>query len=285
MSLLEAQDPATTPERLRQLFAIKDQPLHASIAENPNTPLDLLLQLIGTHTDSFFRNPALSVLLLENPNLFLELPSQTLRALLCVREPHPWLLSVLESPHEFTEKHGADIVKSLASEAQSGKVFALLISFSDARRDIAANPQTPAEIVEALLLDEDEQVQEQSAKNPRLSVDVLLRLSFSADVQIVSWVASNPSMPVERLEHLLKSPKEKIRDAAKRNLGRLAREATTPFEVLYRLYRGENKSFRNSAYLTLLAVASAPKTPRGYLSLLANDKDSKLRAIAEKALR
>jgi hypothetical protein len=286
-SLLQAQDPTTTPERLRQLFESKEPSLLSALAENPNTPIDLLLELIATHTESFFRNPVLSVLLLENPNLFLELPSQTLSALLSLSEPHPWLLSVLESPHEFTERHGVHIVRTLAEKARSKQVLARLTTFSSGRSSVASNLNAPSELLEALLLDEEELVQSNAAQNPNLSVEILVGLSFSKDSKIVSWAASNPGMPIDRLERLLKSQTQIICVAAKRTLGRLARNKSTPIDTLRRLHRSENKTVCQSAYVTLMLLVSDPKTPMEMLAQFAEDEDEKLRsrALAEQAMR
>jgi hypothetical protein len=57
-------------------------PTLAAVASNPNTPVETLLRLAGAYPEQFCANPALPLLLLENPNLLAEMPPARLRGLL-----------------------------------------------------------------------------------------------------------------------------------------------------------------------------------------------------------
>lgn len=104
---IEAADPSTTPERLTEL-ADQSVELARVVAKNPSTPEQLLIKLSRSHDVSIRRflagnpstpldvlhsvgkkfpkellkNPALDLLLLENPNLLREFPSSILSTLL-----------------------------------------------------------------------------------------------------------------------------------------------------------------------------------------------------------
>jgi hypothetical protein len=75
---LVAQNPSTPGELLRALSKMKRPLLQQAVALNPNTPLQVLLRL----ADAFpvaLQNPALPLLLLENPNPIEQLPRGELR--------------------------------------------------------------------------------------------------------------------------------------------------------------------------------------------------------------
>jgi hypothetical protein len=69
--LAEAQDPATPPGRLRTLTddapADRRRLIRAALAVNPSTPPDVLADVAGEHPRDVTRNPALPLLLLEDP--------------------------------------------------------------------------------------------------------------------------------------------------------------------------------------------------------------------------
>jgi hypothetical protein len=64
-----------------KFFDSNDETL-ASVAANPNTPVEALMRLAGVFPEQFCANPALPLLLLENPNLPADMPPATLRSLL-----------------------------------------------------------------------------------------------------------------------------------------------------------------------------------------------------------
>ncbi|MFL5805175.1 MAG: HEAT repeat domain-containing protein [Roseiflexaceae bacterium] len=64
-----------------KIFDSSDATL-AAVAANPNTPVETLMRLAGVFPEQFCANPALPLLLLENPNLPAEMPPATLRSLL-----------------------------------------------------------------------------------------------------------------------------------------------------------------------------------------------------------
>lgn len=67
---------------LRELACSSDRITRLSVAGNPCTPQDVLMQLARTFPIEVFSNPAFDLLVMENPRLFLEFPASVLRAIL-----------------------------------------------------------------------------------------------------------------------------------------------------------------------------------------------------------
>jgi Leucine rich repeat variant len=72
----------TAPGILLALSTSKDYETRKAVASNPNTPTETLFQLGIEFPQELLENPVFSLLLLENPNLFQELPEDTQASLL-----------------------------------------------------------------------------------------------------------------------------------------------------------------------------------------------------------
>lgn len=79
---LVANNPSTPPEELRTLANSGDAITRSHVAANPNTPTEVLLTLCGEFPAQVLNNPILSLLFLENPNLFNTIPLDSLLILL-----------------------------------------------------------------------------------------------------------------------------------------------------------------------------------------------------------
>jgi hypothetical protein len=69
-SRMVANNPSTPPEELRKLADSSDAITRSHIAANPNTPTEVLLLLCAEFPAQVLNNPILSLLFLENPNVF-----------------------------------------------------------------------------------------------------------------------------------------------------------------------------------------------------------------------
>lgn len=78
LAAIVAQNPATPPQLLAKLDSNPNKNIRKSLAQNPNTPIKLLWQLEIDFPQYLASNPALSILLLENPDLVEEIPIETL---------------------------------------------------------------------------------------------------------------------------------------------------------------------------------------------------------------
>jgi hypothetical protein len=73
-----AHDPRTPPAQLRTMA--QDPMLRAAVAGNPNTPSDLLVELTQDGPDAVLQNPAFELMLLDDPDLWGQLPGLRLLA-------------------------------------------------------------------------------------------------------------------------------------------------------------------------------------------------------------
>jgi hypothetical protein len=62
-----ASNPETTPECLRELSYHSDPEIAGSVAQNPNTPIDVLQSLINYYPHQVLSNPILQMILMEDP--------------------------------------------------------------------------------------------------------------------------------------------------------------------------------------------------------------------------
>ncbi|KPV47963.1 hypothetical protein SE17_40625, partial [Kouleothrix aurantiaca] len=82
VALMTHGTPSIATAHLQELGMRADDPVLAAVAANPNTPVETLVRLAGIVPAHFCANPALFLLLLENPNLPGEMPVATVRGLL-----------------------------------------------------------------------------------------------------------------------------------------------------------------------------------------------------------
>lgn len=71
----------TLPEILEKLSHDSDKAVRRAVATNPNSPAKALMRLGAQFPKELLENPALDTLVLENPNLFAEVPEATLAAI------------------------------------------------------------------------------------------------------------------------------------------------------------------------------------------------------------
>lgn len=81
LARLVAQNPAAPPALLEKL-ARRSWAFAELVARNPNIPRALYLRLALYHTEAFLQNPLFSLMLLENPRFWLELPIRVLHKLI-----------------------------------------------------------------------------------------------------------------------------------------------------------------------------------------------------------
>jgi hypothetical protein len=171
--LREAQDAKTSPERLALLAHHEDSIVREAVAQNPNTPLQVLYSLAEYYPQDFLQNPLLPLLLLENPNLWESFPEKTSLVLLKLDNlSKDALLS-------FSRHSSKEVRYEVSDHTQvSSEALSLLSRDKEilVRRGVARNPKTPAENLRVLCKDTDERVRINVAGNPNTpgaSVDLL----------------------------------------------------------------------------------------------------------------
>jgi hypothetical protein len=295
---VEAENPTTPPERLR-ILARKGRA--KEVAANPNTPVDLLLQLAARHFDAFLANPVLPLLLLEDPGLFLKLPTGSLRRLLRNKDLPATFLQTL-TRHPDAEVRGAAklhvAAPSVADQkaeldaalhalpARSGSLPTLLrldllplwlleplggaIS-NELRREVLATLQRrPDEPSQALwrLLERGglrpRTVNTWTGMAPNLTGEELERLARSGPV--ARWqAAQHPLTPPATLQRLTADASPRVALAALAN-------RSTPEAALW--------AYAGSAELRCrLQVVRNPACPARLLDQLSQDRSAQVRAL------
>ena len=171
---LVAKNPAAPGELLRALSATKRPAVQQAVALNPNTPLQVLLRL----ADAFplaLQNPALPLLLLENPNPIEQLPRSELRF---VRHP--------ETPLLLLEQ-------------------AISLNNEQVAMWVAQNPSLPPHILSGLAESPLHQVRQQIARHPKITHHLVEEWSQRQSLNAQITVALSPWATEEQLYRLADS--------------------------------------------------------------------------------
>lgn len=206
MSLQEANDPRTSAARLIELSKSPEETIAFAVAKNPSTPLKVILALVSSYPSAFLENPAIPLLLLENPHFLHEINGPQVDILLrAARE----LLFVKELP--------SWVVESLASHPDE-EVCAL----------VGGHPMTPTSLLASLAQDPSPLVRGSVAKNPRTPPDCFLALAHDKNSDVRYYLSTNPSVPAELLLLLSKDPTPDVRHG-------VATHRKTPLDCLHLL--------------------------------------------------
>ena len=119
-----AKNPRTPAKALKKLGSSRDKFTRKAVAGNPNTPAEIMSGLGGQFPVELLGNPALDLMLLENPDLFSGMPIGTLRSL-AKRENCP-----------------AGLLAYMARAATWDESL---------QRSLVQNPNTPREVIEGLV--------------------------------------------------------------------------------------------------------------------------------------
>jgi hypothetical protein len=95
--LRDVENPEISGDRLRAISLREDctRFIREKIAKHPNCPPDLLQQYFPSFPMQAMQNPALPLLLIENPEFFLSLPSSTVVPILEEAETPTWFVEAL----------------------------------------------------------------------------------------------------------------------------------------------------------------------------------------------
>jgi hypothetical protein len=186
----QANDPSTTAEILRGLSQIEDNELQEALVRNPNTPLDVLLQLGPRFASAFMENASLPLHLLDSPDLLQKLPAALIQEILHSPTPPDWIWDVaLRGGH---------------------------------CRALASAPRTSSELLAKVYHKEIEAHSDKYtlrflAEHPNTPEEILFRLSQSPQEYVRMGVAENPGTPHSVLRKLLEDPKVEVRNSVLAN--------------------------------------------------------------------
>jgi hypothetical protein len=225
--LLEAANPATPGARLKLLASHGEREVRALVAANPNTPTETLLHLAAHLPEAVLQNPVLDLLLIENPNLFSEMPAYARQSLLASPEvPQGFLrwvskkgdeaalLALTQNPSTRPEmleglfKHVSGKVAETAKlhrafEAESDQKMALLLaeveSDSADLYDLLLADLIPDWLIPRLAREPDVELRRALARHPRTPADVLGWLRADEDEEVRKNAAANPRTSPEAM--------------------------------------------------------------------------------------
>ncbi|HEU4409837.1 MAG TPA: hypothetical protein VFS43_31580 [Polyangiaceae bacterium] len=285
------------PERARARDP-RDRAVLGALAGNPNAPPALLFALAQTYAAEVAANPALPLLLLENPSLLASAPVNGLCALLARPElPPDWFEPAARhpSPHVRRAVAGsrrapaaallrlagddADIVRTAlaANPAAPGAALARLgrAAYTGQapyarlllRKLVAANPSAPLATLEALAAMSD--VLPSVAGNLALPPALVEALASSEQADVRAAVAARPDLPPRLARRLAADPDPGVRAA-------LARHAEDP-DLLARLSFSLDGGVRR-------ALLDNPNTPPVALERLSHAPVARHRTAARERL-
>lgn len=291
---LEASDPTCAPGRLRRLASHGDPAVRRAVAANPNTPTEALYRLCVRYPDAFLNNPVLELLILENPNLLVDMPAYARSSLLaCEDAPivflewaEKWdegLLAVLSNPNapkpmlERLAEHADDRVRDAAR------------LHVNAAGELEGEPhQAATEAMSKAMLERDgELIKDLFAVDavPAWALEVLCK---DSDAELRALAASHPDAPQSVLERLALDEEEPVRQraVAHQNASRDWVERYSQLEAMdSRLEPGSVENLAGVGAWARKLAARHPSAPLGLIVAFASDEDWRVREAVAQNLR
>lgn len=197
---LVASNPSADATLLTELSKRIDNVTHQYIALNPNTPPSILIKLFARYPLEILKNPALDLLLLENPNLYEELYSSNTEVFEKYELPIFFLEWAIQSPNKQLRQKLAQssitpisFLESLASDKDDHM-----------RRLIAQRINIPIPTLETLSKDKSILVRKCVAENISTPSYILSYLATDFEFYVRRYVAANPNTTKEILKLLIK---------------------------------------------------------------------------------
>ncbi len=259
LARIVAKNPSTSPELLRELSTTQDIKTRLYVAANPNTPKDILLILGRSFPEQLIRNPIISLLLLENPNLLPdllnEMPLNTLQDCLKLEgmpayvlekfatHPDVWVRAAVafnsNTPISVIEELASDqdaVRQSVANNSNTPPILLKQLAKDKSwfvRQAVASNPNTPKNTLEELSWDNHWHIRVAIASNPNTPTRILENFRWKNDRGMCQALAQNPHTPVKILEQLALTQDLDIRREVAQNY-------STPVSVLEQLVRNND---------------------------------------------
>lgn len=258
LSLEVSQNPSATAELLEKVYrSSKSSAVHERVARHPNTPPPILREVAKEHPDSFFSNPVVPLLVLEDPNFLTSLPVETTTRLLgSALAPKTFLL--------WGAEQGTEQRRSVAQNPQMP--LELLIPLSKDKelgvlRALAQRSDAPGWLLEQLAWNDDVLLRTLVVQNPNASPGLLQMLG---EYETGNYRHTHPRLPRPPMP-ALKKELQQLRIA-------LAQNPKTPAKALSFLARDFTEPVR-------AAVAANAKSSPEILESLAGDPSPAIRLV------
>ena len=309
-----AADPSTSPAALTALARHRSRLVREAVVANPNTALATISRLAMAHPEALARNPILGWLTVETPDFLRDLPDRV-RARLAMVTTTPigllwWLarfgsnderqalLANSGAPEDLrawireqrpADKEAADgaadeeLIDLLSADLVPSSLFGHLglDRNVEAKRLLAQAADATTSLIDALLLDADDETRRFAARHPAASsAQVALLERAEAGVAVsateLAWlgqhpygqtlVARLPGVPVEILDRLIEHDDWTVREAAA-----ASPSLSAPHCVI--LATDSDRDVR-------AAVAANDVCPAALVEALRTDPDDKVRKAA-----
>ncbi len=208
LARLVARNSNTDPELLKDLAASEDDLTLAGVTLNPNTPKDILLKLASKFPREFLANSVINLLLIENPNFYVEIPFWALINLLKQDNLPQWLLLgaanrdnsavlIAVAKHPQTSQ---DILQQLAIKSKYDDALGLCIV---KRKDLGEK------VLEKLVEYGTTSVRRYLASQIKTPPNILGKiaeyseLNWNDNIEIQTRIAKHPHTPTHVLEKLI----------------------------------------------------------------------------------
>jgi hypothetical protein len=206
-----AANPNTNPQILRKIGTGSDQTLRQLVANNPNTPTDVLWQLGLDFPETILKNQVFQLLQLERLHLAAEIPSATLTSLLQCEQVPRNLMEYALSQQDYS------LWLAVAYNSQTPSGLLENLAGKSRRQDreliraIAAHPHTPTSLL-ADIIDISSNVAQIVAENICTPITVLEKILYkygrTNDLIFTTLVALHPDITPQLAIQMCLAPNE-----------------------------------------------------------------------------
>lgn len=252
----EAADPATSPERLLVLSKNSNIAVQKAVAQNPNTPLDVLQRIRSTAATQTLDNPALVLHLLEDANLLQKFPPETKRQM-AINSADESVLSAFGRDHDPLVR----VAVAQNPHAPAAVLSVLLVDEHYNVRRLASNHPTTASIINPtfrvlhrLVAGDFAKDSIQEGESPKNDEEWQILLQTSVWTQILA--AHHPQLPQPYFSTLCESRVDAVVIAALQN-------PNIPFDVALRIWQQAviQSPLQQIHFYASQALAKNPQTP------------------------
>ncbi|HEX2079171.1 MAG TPA: hypothetical protein VHG08_15710 [Longimicrobium sp.] len=234
----EAEDPATSPERLDELAQHMDPEVREAVARHPRTPEATLRRLVEA-------DDSLATEVLDNPSL-----PASMWPVLAGMDTR-WVLEKIagmpNAPADALRTVADQVAARLSDDWEGDEDSFDASDVNDVLEALAGNPATPSGVLVDVARLNGERVpsdradlDEALAKHAGTPPELLAPLARSDDESVREAVAAHPQTPPNVLEMLSADPEWSVREAVAKRTGLSA-------ETLKRLGKDDDSSVREAA--------------------------------------